>query len=174
MLTKKELLLKAGLELFATEGYTATSTNKIAARAGVSEGLIFRHFSNKEGLVNAIFEQGEERFRKLYADILSESDPRRVLQKTIDMTFDVGEQDYEFWRLQFRLKWELQHHNPDKYVPLVEKLTTAFRQLNYDQPGHEALFLNQYLEGLASQTLLGKALDKQATRKFLFSKYDLA
>ena len=44
---KKEQILNAALELFANDGFTATSTSKVAKRAGVSEGLIFRHFGNK-------------------------------------------------------------------------------------------------------------------------------
>ncbi|MFT5243346.1 MAG: AcrR family transcriptional regulator, partial [Psychroserpens sp.] len=43
MTDKKEQILKSALELFANEGVNATSTNKIAKYAAVSEGLIFRH-----------------------------------------------------------------------------------------------------------------------------------
>jgi len=44
MTEKQEKIIKSALELFALEGYAATSTRKAAERAGVSEGLIFRHF----------------------------------------------------------------------------------------------------------------------------------
>ncbi len=37
MTEKQERILKAALELFAQEGFKATSTNKVAKRAGVSE-----------------------------------------------------------------------------------------------------------------------------------------
>ena len=48
MTDKQEKILQAALELFAKEGFKGTSTNKIAKKAGVSEGLIFRHFENKD------------------------------------------------------------------------------------------------------------------------------
>ena len=46
MTDKKENILKSALELFANEGVNATSTNRIAIKANVSEGLIFKHFKN--------------------------------------------------------------------------------------------------------------------------------
>ena len=70
MTSKKENILNAALELFALEGYYATSTSAIAKKAGVSEGLIFRHFKNKEGLLEAIFQMGEEQVKVIFADIV--------------------------------------------------------------------------------------------------------
>lgn len=44
-------LQQAALELFATQGYSATGTAQIAAHAGVSEMTLFRHFPAKEALL---------------------------------------------------------------------------------------------------------------------------
>lgn len=49
--TTRERLLRAALELFAERGYDATPTTLIAARAGVSEMTLFRHFATKASLV---------------------------------------------------------------------------------------------------------------------------
>ncbi|MGH9037909.1 MAG: TetR/AcrR family transcriptional regulator [Acidimicrobiia bacterium] len=46
----RRLLLEAAQELFAAKGYAATTTREIAERAGVSETLLFRHFSSKQRL----------------------------------------------------------------------------------------------------------------------------
>lgn len=46
----RRLLLEAAQELFATRGYASTTTREIAERAGVSETLLFRHFSSKQRL----------------------------------------------------------------------------------------------------------------------------
>jgi len=49
------------------EGFTATSTSKnLQNNAGVSEGLIFRHFGSKEGLLDAILFEGEEKAKVLF------------------------------------------------------------------------------------------------------------
>lgn len=46
----RQLLLDAAREIFAERGYRGTSTRDIAERAGVTEVMIFRHFSNKAKL----------------------------------------------------------------------------------------------------------------------------
>ena len=77
MTEKQENILNAALKLFATEGYASTSTSKVAKEAGVSEGLIFRHFKNKEGLLNVIREKSSEAGKAMMADIVMTSDPRK-------------------------------------------------------------------------------------------------
>ena len=46
----RRLLLASARALFAERGYAGTSTREIAARAGVSETLLFRHFGVKAKL----------------------------------------------------------------------------------------------------------------------------
>lgn len=46
----RERLARAALELFTTEGFRGTTTALIAARAGIAEGTIYRHFRGKEEL----------------------------------------------------------------------------------------------------------------------------
>jgi AcrR family transcriptional regulator len=57
---KKEKILTVALALFSSQGFDSTSTSLIAKKAEVSEGLIFRHFTNKEGLLMAIMEKAKE------------------------------------------------------------------------------------------------------------------
>jgi AcrR family transcriptional regulator len=51
----RERLVRAALELFTTQGYHASTTPQIAARAGIAEGTIYRHFDSKEQLLNEIY-----------------------------------------------------------------------------------------------------------------------
>jgi AcrR family transcriptional regulator len=46
----RQALVDAARDLFATEGYDATTVRAIADRAGVNQALLFRYFGNKEGL----------------------------------------------------------------------------------------------------------------------------
>lgn len=50
-------ILKAAKELFAERGYAATTTRAIADAAGVNEVTLFRRFSNKAGILNALGER---------------------------------------------------------------------------------------------------------------------
>lgn len=52
----KELLLKTAMEIFARDGYAATSTRQIAEAAGVNLALISYHFGSKHGLYLAVFQ----------------------------------------------------------------------------------------------------------------------
>lgn len=48
----RERLLRAALDLYTTTGFLGTTTPALAARAGVAEGTIYRHFTSKEQLLN--------------------------------------------------------------------------------------------------------------------------
>lgn len=56
--TKKEKtmqhIIDSTTKLFASKGYSATTTALIAKEAGVSEAIIFKHFGNKEKLLKEI------------------------------------------------------------------------------------------------------------------------
>jgi AcrR family transcriptional regulator len=54
---KKQALVSAALELFATKGYERTTTREIASAAGCAEGLIHRYFKGKAGLLATLIEQ---------------------------------------------------------------------------------------------------------------------
>ena len=171
MTEKQENILKAALQLFAREGFHATSTSKVAKHAGVSEGLIFRHFGNKEGLLQAILEEGENKLKDLLVDIVMESEPTEVIRKTILMPGKVKESDYDFWKLQYKLKWELEVSNDKKMEPLIMALTNAFKKLNYQDPEMEAELLSIVIDGIGSSVLKGSELDIEKMLDFLLRKY---
>jgi len=171
MTEKQKKILQAALELFAKEGYNATATSKVAKKAGVSEGLIFRHFGNKEGLLQAIMTEGESKFKALMADIVLEAEPKEVIRKTIEMTEKIDVSDYDFWKLQFKLKWELEISGDKKMEPLKLALTNAFKQLGYEDPALEAQLLLLFIDGLGSAVLKGSKLDANRMIQFLKTKY---
>jgi len=173
MTEKQENILKAALELFAKEGYHATSTSKVAKYAGVSEGLIFRHFGNKEGLLQAILDEGERRIKSLFVDIVMETEPNEVIRKTIEMTGKIDRSDYDFWKLQFKLKWELEVSGDEKMEPLKMALTNAFSKLGYESPALEATLILLFIDGLGSAVLKGSSLKPDEMIQFLLRKYNL-
>jgi AcrR family transcriptional regulator len=177
MTEKKERIQEAALQLFARQGYAATSTSKVAREAGVSEGLIFRHFSNKEGLLRALLEEGKERIKQYFANIILEEDPKKLLRKSIDLPFQIVAREKEFWRLQKSLK--LQH--PDLYHSLdmsstdalLHAVTQAFEKMGYQDPGKEAVYLSVLLEGVALGLLLGDLRNPDDLQAFIRNKYEL-
>jgi AcrR family transcriptional regulator len=163
----------AALELFAKEGFAATSTNKIAKKAGVSEGLIFRHFCSKEGLLRAIIKNGEERIKIIFADIIFETDPKQLIHKLIDLSLTIAnnKDEADFWKLQYKIKWELEQYGEHKMEPLEHALTQSFSKLGYQNPEMEARLLLVNLDGLATRFFLQKQFDLQSMIDFLHIKY---
>jgi AcrR family transcriptional regulator len=50
-------ILEAAAELFSRLGYSGTTTNKIALRAGVSIGSLYQYFPNKDAILAGLEEQ---------------------------------------------------------------------------------------------------------------------
>jgi AcrR family transcriptional regulator len=60
-------ILDAALALFAETGYDRTSTNAIAARAGISPGSLYQYFPNKEAIAEALSARLLEQMREAHA-----------------------------------------------------------------------------------------------------------
>lgn len=65
-------ILDIALEIFAAKGFKGTSIKNIAKAAGISQGLLYYHFTNKERLFMATLES--HTFLPEFRHILSESD----------------------------------------------------------------------------------------------------
>lgn len=52
---KKVAALKATLELISEQGFQGTPMSQIAQRANIGVGTIYRYFSSKEDLINALY-----------------------------------------------------------------------------------------------------------------------
>jgi len=57
---RRRQLLDAALELFSRKGYGGATTKEIAAVAGVTEAIIFRHFPTKQALYTAVLDSKAE------------------------------------------------------------------------------------------------------------------
>lgn len=154
-MTDKQLnILDAALALFALEGYNATSTSKIARHADVSEGLIFRHFGSKEGLLQAVIAQGLDKAAALFEEVYGLSDPQARLEAVIGLPFQVPEADYDFWRLQYKLKWELQHKELNRVMaPLQRLLVQTFTELGHSAPAAAAEYMMHHFDGVTAALL---------------------
>lgn len=53
---RRRQLIEVAIDLFSKKGFGGTTTREIAAAAGVTEAIIFRHFATKEDLYTAILD----------------------------------------------------------------------------------------------------------------------
>ena len=63
---RRTRVLDAAVELFAEQGYDATSVAQVIARAGVAKGGFYHHFASKEALLYEVY--GDLITRQLAAD----------------------------------------------------------------------------------------------------------
>lgn len=96
MAVKKDQILVATLKLFANEGFKAVASKKMAKEAEVSEGLIFRHYKSKQGLLEAILGEAFERMRVLFTPMIVEKNPKKIIRKYILLPFEIAVSEYQF------------------------------------------------------------------------------
>jgi AcrR family transcriptional regulator len=94
-LSSHDRILQAAKQLFAGRGYENTSTVNIARLAGTSESQLMKHFGSKEGLLEAIFEQGWEQMGFYYRGIEELASPTEKLQALLDLVVTALERDQE-------------------------------------------------------------------------------
>lgn len=66
---RRSQILEVALNMFSKKGLNGATTKEIAAAAGVTEAIIFRHFPSKQALYQAVLESevGGERFQRWLA-----------------------------------------------------------------------------------------------------------
>jgi AcrR family transcriptional regulator len=97
--SSRDRILTAAKELFASRGYENTSTVAIARMASTSESQLMKHFGSKEGLLEAIFDQGWERMGEAVRGIHDLGSPEEKLLSLLDVVLNAFERDLELKEL---------------------------------------------------------------------------
>lgn len=177
MTKKKEQILQKALELFANEGYQNTSTSKIACQACVSEGLIFKHFQSKEGLLSAIVNLANEDIKAFIERMENLDDPQKVIEAVFDFPPLVNS-NRSFWKLQFSLKYQCpgkkQFHQKHELMNTVKnRLEKAFTALNYENPEMETQLLMDIIGDLCRENTNSEGGCEQKYIDFVKQKYEV-
>lgn len=76
-IAKRAALLQAALALFAEQGLNGSSTALIAKRAGVANGTLFFHFTSKEDLIHALFQEIRSKIENRILETFHADEPIR-------------------------------------------------------------------------------------------------
>jgi AcrR family transcriptional regulator len=78
-------ILEATAHILAETGYDALSTNRVAARAGVSIGSLYQYFPSKEALVAELVDRQCDRLNALFGEVFlgAQSLPPQKLTRAI-------------------------------------------------------------------------------------------
>ena len=149
----RENIEKIALELFAIKGYHATSVSQIAEKAGISKGLLYNYYKNKEQLLNSVIMKVFDeimRIIKMSEDLSAEKQIEQMIIQTIDHL----KENITFWRLylflvhqsdvqlKFTGMWEKMR---DEYMEYFVKL---FQEVGSQNPAMEAMMLGTMFDGI--------------------------
>ncbi|MEX0599445.1 MAG: TetR/AcrR family transcriptional regulator [Rhodothermales bacterium] len=94
--TKRDAIWEAALELFAQKGIDSTTTREIAERADTAEGNIYRHFKNKDDLIQQLFEESAATFHASLVEAAdAETDPEARLRRLLRGIFKFADEKRE-------------------------------------------------------------------------------
>jgi AcrR family transcriptional regulator len=101
---RRRQLLRVAVASFAQNGFSGTKTKDIAAAAGVSEAILFRHFASKEDLYHAILDEkeatlGGERWFVEMKEFAERRDDRGLFQHVARQLIRSFREDAAFHRL---------------------------------------------------------------------------
>lgn len=172
---KKKLIMDTALELFAENGFHATSISHIARKAGISKGLTYYYFESKKEILDEIILQG---FDTVYSNFDLNKD--RVLTEEefisfIKKIFQIMRENLRYWKLYYSLMFQpkvaesLQDDYTEKAKPLLEMLSKFIISKGSKDPQGDLMVISALLEGAylftvtAPEMFPGKLLEEKIT-----------
>jgi AcrR family transcriptional regulator len=93
---RRQALMEAAARAFARGGYAATSLDDVAAEAGVTRALIYRHFDSKTQLYRAVLDDMRDKLQR------ATGAPDRMEPASLDALVQMAKMDADQFRLFFR------------------------------------------------------------------------
>jgi len=89
-MSKRENILKTAARLFSIQGFDATTTLQLAREAGVTEPLIYYHFSGKDELFTRLIESIFARYFARIDELERKTDAAfEQIRRLIELQFDI-------------------------------------------------------------------------------------
>jgi AcrR family transcriptional regulator len=175
---RKESIKEAAMQLFAERGFAEVSISRIAQKAGVSKGLLYNYFTNKEALVKEIVLEGFRRMmEKLDFDFDKEITRERFIE-LINKDFDLLEKELAYWSLYISVITQpavtalVKEEIFEVVTPFLNALTTYYAKNNVKNPEVQSLLLGAVLDGVAIDYMLGpKEYPLQAIKELIIKKF---
>ena len=155
----REKIINAALELFAENGYNGASIRQIAAKAGISLGLMYNYFEGKEGLLHYIFTQGFNEIQAAF-EVDTSLKPAAQLESIINKNLQLLIAKTEFYRLFYSLKLQpaalsnLSAELQQWEQLILQKLTDIFSKMKIDNAAIEAQLFVSTIEGIGHKLVL--------------------
>lgn len=175
--SSKENILQSALTLFSSKGFFNTSIRQIAKKANISTGLLYNYFNSKEELLTEIVNNSFETINKK-EDVERDINAKISIENIIGHFFKLIRKRQDVIRMMAQIGLQSKEFNfvnnllIKKYESEVEKLTTHFNNLSFENSKIEASILMATLDGVLFQTLvLGNVIPLNEIERELKNKY---
>lgn len=99
---RREAILRAAATAFARTGFADTSMEDVAAEAGITKLLIYRHFDSKEELYRAVLELVSQRQAQVFLDYVLHDSPTVGLATFLTVAREHPDGFVLLWRHAYR------------------------------------------------------------------------
>ena len=137
MKNTKEKILETALELFAAKGYEAVSVSDIAGKLGMTKGALYKHYTNKQDILDSIILRMEEMDYERAKAFYMPQDMVTTLPLTVE------QKDRSLKRLIEYSKAQLSYWTEDPFASAFRRMLTIEQ---YRIPEMRELY-QQYLAG---------------------------
>jgi len=168
---RREIILRAALQMFKDRGFDASGIDEIAEAAGITGGAVYRHFENKQQILVEAFDRIAQRLRESVEQATTMA-PGDALHHLVSGHIDAAIADGPFVVVWFREQANL----PDKYRVAVRRrqrlqmeewvhVLTHVRPELSDAEARAAV--HAAISVIHSAALYGSDLDPERLRGFL-------
>ena len=160
----RDKILKSAIEIFLEVGYQEASMRKIAARAGITAGAIYKHFSGKEEMFGEIFEAYGRKLIDITESMMdvdfsamTDEELRKLLYKgASEQTFNMLEDDMKLFHMLLK-------NDSGKYM---ERFCDIYIE-------RCAGFAANYYEELYRRKIAGRRFSKQTYHMLAVSEFSV-
>jgi AcrR family transcriptional regulator len=99
---RRTLVEAAAAKLFAARGYAGTRLDDVAAEAGVTKPVLYRHFASKKALYLFLLERHQERQAAFRAPAAASGSGGAPLERVLEHWFAGVQEHPETWLMIFR------------------------------------------------------------------------
>jgi AcrR family transcriptional regulator len=155
---RRELIIGAAGRLFGEFGYDGTRLDDIAAAAGVTKPILYRHFDSKRDLYLALLRRHRDDLPTFVGEVPATDSLRDWLRTTLDSWLEYVETHAYAWKMLFRDSGggpEIQAFRRDVHARARDVLAEVIRSIGGGRiPPREAEPLAELMSmGMASLVL---------------------
>ncbi|WP_096187071.1 TetR/AcrR family transcriptional regulator [Evansella halocellulosilytica] len=127
-LATKDKIHSAAIKLFAKKGFSATGVQDIADSAGISTGLLYRHYKTKDELFNELVSYATVGIENLVKRFESDLSPYDIIREfTLEILNDFKKDD-EFANFLMIMSQAFTMDHPSHQVQLLKKQSEAMME----------------------------------------------